>query len=159
MAYSEPRMTIDVDIAVAIPTSELSQLVTIFPESEFYLPPQEVLMAENARECRAHFNVIHMASGLKADFYPALRDPFFAWAWQNRNEVSYESGALNFAPPEYILVWKTIYFAEGGSEKHLRDMRRMLAVSGDRIDRAILDQALGERGLLDIFRTRVETEV
>lgn len=128
MAYSEPRLTIDVDIAVAIPTAELRQLGEIFSEPDFYLPPREVIEAENARACRAHFNAIHIPTGLKADFYPALRDPLFAWAWEHRRGIAHLSQPLNWAPPEYILVWKTIYFAEGGSEKHLRDMRRMLEV-------------------------------
>ena len=35
----------------------------------------------------------------------------------------------------------------GGSDKHRRDIRSMLAVSGDRIDRAALDHWIKRRGL------------
>ena len=36
---------------------------------------------------------------------------------------------------------------EGGSEKHLRDIRSMLAVSADQLDRVALDEWIGRRGL------------
>lgn len=155
MIYSEPRMTIDIDLVVAIPSSQIGRLADIFVESEFYLPPPEVILGENSRECRGHFNIIHHATGLKADFYPSHTDPFFAWAWRNRNVISDEHGPVDIAPPEYIIVWKTIYFSEGGSEKHLRDIRRMVTVSEDQIDFAVVRDALRERGLLEVFEQRV----
>ena len=51
------------------------------------------------------------------------------------------------APVEYVIVRKLEYFREGGSEKHLRDIRAMLAVSGDQLDRAELDEWIRRRGL------------
>ena len=39
---------------------------------------------------------------------------------------------MALAPAEYVIVRKLEYYREGGSEKHLRDIRSMLAVSGDR---------------------------
>jgi len=43
------------------------------------------------------------------------------------------------APPEYVIVRKLEYFREGGSDKHLRDIRGMLNVSGDAINREDLN--------------------
>ena len=53
-----------------------------------------------------------------------------------------------YAPPEYIIVWKVAYFAEGGGEKHSRDIRRMREISADEIDDAILHAELERRQLL-----------
>jgi len=39
------------------------------------------------------------------------------------------------------------YFREGGSDKHLRDIRAMLAVSGDLLDRPALEEWLQRQGL------------
>lgn len=36
------------------------------------------------------------------------------------------------------MVWKATYHAEGGGEKHVRDIRRMIELSGDLIDRRSL---------------------
>jgi hypothetical protein len=48
----------------------------------------------------------------------------------------------------HVIVRKLEYFREGGSEKHLRDIRSMLAVSGERMDRAELEQWIRRRELL-----------
>ena len=48
---------------------------------------------------------------------------------------------------EYVIIRKLEYFREGGSEKHLRDIRSMLAVSGDQMNRRELDEWIKQRGL------------
>ena len=52
-----------------------------------------------------------------------------------------------FAPPEYVILWKLEFFREGGGDKHLRDIRGMLLVNAETIDRAMLDRAASELGL------------
>lgn len=52
-----------------------------------------------------------------------------------------------FAPPEYVIVRKLEYYREGGSEKHLRDIRSMLAVSGGQLDLTALNEWIGRRAL------------
>ena len=49
--------------------------------------------------------------------------------------------------------WK--YYREGGSDKHLRDIRRMLNVSGEQIDHAALAEWIEKRGLREQWQ-RVE---
>jgi hypothetical protein len=51
---------------------------------------------------------------------------------------------------------KTEYFAEGGGEKHVRDIRRMLVLSEAEIDRAVLEKELARRNLISAFRTITE---
>ena len=42
---------------------------------------------------------------------------------------------------------KLKYFREGGSDKHLRDIRGMLQVSGAQIDHAALEEWIEKRGV------------
>ncbi len=151
MLYSEPRLTLDADIAVALPSASLNRLHGCFDPDQFYVPPMEVLRLECDRECRGHFNIIHAPTGMKADFYPLLRDPIFGWAWSKKKTVPYDHGDIYFAPVEYILIWKTIYYEEGGSEKHIRDIRRIIELSADLIDMAFLREELDKRGLQSTF--------
>jgi hypothetical protein len=51
------------------------------------------------------------------------------------------------APPEYVILRKLEFYREGGSEKHLRDIRSMLDASPDAIDRGELERMIAERGL------------
>ena len=48
------------------------------------------------------------------------------------------------ARPEDVIISKLLYYQEGGSEKHLRDIAGMLKVSGDEIDRAYVDRWAAE---------------
>lgn len=140
MLYGEPRVTHDIDFVVFLRSEDASRLAAIFPPPQFYVPPATVIAEEMARERRGHFNVIHADSGLKADFYTAGRDELHAWAFHHARHYVISQNSITLAPPEYVIVRKLEYYREGGSEKHLRDIRAMLAISGDLLDHpALLD--------------------
>jgi hypothetical protein len=146
MLYGEPRVTHDIDMVIFLRPQDVSRLAQAYPSPEFYVPPPEAIITEMSRE-RGHFNVIHPDSGLKADFYPASRDELQGWAFRNAREYSVSDLKIRLAPPEYVIVSKLEYFREGGSEKHLRDIRSMLAVSGDQLNRAELEEWIHRRGV------------
>ena len=102
---------------------------------------------EMARDQRGHFNVIHHGSGLKGDFYLAKRDEFRAWAFKHRRQYTLGDQQIILAPPEYVIVRKLEFYREGGSEKHLRDIRSMLSISGEQIDKAAVLEWVQRREL------------
>jgi hypothetical protein len=51
------------------------------------------------------------------------------------------------APPEYVILMKMEYWRDGGSEKHLRDIRAMLRILGPDIDRAMIEAEASQRGV------------
>jgi hypothetical protein len=122
-------------------------LLEVFPSKDFYLPPKETILAEAAREHHGHFNLIHRDTGFKADMYPTGRDELNAWAFRGKRPVEFEGEAVMLAAPEYVIVRKLEYYREGRSEKHLRDIRAMLAVSGEQLDRSALTEWIQRRGL------------
>jgi hypothetical protein len=91
----------------------------------------------------------------KQTSYPSQHDFFFGWAWDHRQKASLGGGDIHYAPAEYVIVWKAAYHAEGGGDKHVRDLLRMIELSGDQIDREILIGELQRRNLLEHFRTMV----
>ncbi|HAV60958.1 MAG TPA: hypothetical protein DCY13_01160 [Verrucomicrobiales bacterium] len=139
IVYGEPRMTHDVDFVIFLRDEDIQQLVASFATPEFYVPPAEQIALEVVRPAKGHFNIIHVDTGFKADFYPAGRDAFHGWAFRNAQRMEYCGEPMIVAPPEYVIVRKLQYFREGGSEKHLRDIRAMLAVSNEQIDRAVVE--------------------
>ncbi len=145
--YGEPRLTHDVDLVVFLSEADIDSLAKVFPTVDFYVPPREVIIAEAQREERDHFNIIHTQSGFKADMYPTGRDELNAWAFRLRRQVEFEGETLVLAPPEYVIVRKLEYYREGGSEKHLRDIRSMLSVSGDELDQPALTYWVQRQGL------------
>jgi len=150
--YGEPRLTHDVDLIVVLDREHIARLPEVFPPAEFYCPPPEVIAVEAAREQRGHFTIIHHETGFKADVYLSGRDPLHAWGLARARRLDVEGEALVVAPPEYVIVRKLEYYREGGSGKHLRDIRSMLDTSAELIQRAELERQIVARGLQEAWR-------
>jgi hypothetical protein len=145
--YGEPRLTNDVDFVIFLRNTDIVRLQDVFPSSEFYVPPSEVIASEMARPGKGQFNIIHTNTGFKADFYIAGRDELDAFAFRNSRKMDYEGEPVIVAAPEIVILRKLEYYREGGSEKHLRDIRAMLAVSGEMINHAQLNDWIEQRHL------------
>jgi hypothetical protein len=150
--YGAPRFTNDVDLIVVLDRTQIERLPGIFGTDEFYCPPVETMLVEAAREERGHFNIIHHETGFKADIYPAGRDTLHAWALARTRTLRVSGGSLSVAPPEYVILRKLEFYREGGSEKHLRDIRSMLDVAEDAIDRTDIERMVAERSLAEAWR-------
>lgn len=147
IVYGEPRLTNDVDVIVVLERGQIGRLREAFPPEQFYCPSEEEIALEAAREQRGHFNIIHLETGFKADIYPAGRDPLHAWALARTRSLDIGGETLVVAPPEYVILRKLEYFREGGSEKHLRDIRSILANSADLIQLDDLEARIVALGL------------
>ncbi len=55
--------------------------------------------------------------------------------------------SLWLAPPEYVILRKLEYFREGGSQKHIEDIKKMLPLVGPNLNQEFLDQEIRVRGL------------
>jgi hypothetical protein len=149
-AYGEFRVTNDLDLILLRDPHAAARITEAFPASEFYCPPAEVIETEAARPERGHFNLIHHDTGFKADVYVAASDRLQSWALQHRREISINDTEVSIAPPEYVIIGKLEFFREGGSEKHLRDIRGMLAVTDVETD--FLEEEIAKRGLSEVWR-------
>lgn len=67
---------------------------------------------------------------MRADVYLAGADALQVWALQHRVVRTVEGEAVQFAPIEYVIVYKLRFFQASGSDRHLRDIARMMEVSG-----------------------------
>ncbi|MCA9312032.1 MAG: hypothetical protein KDA21_12545 [Phycisphaerales bacterium] len=132
--YGEPRFTNDVDVVIRLPAGDVMPLCAAFPGPEFYVSPEA---ARDAARHATQFNVIHPGSGLKVDFMVAEETEFNRSRFQRVRPVVIAPGVtVNFASPEDVILRKLQYFQEGGSEKHLRDIRGILRLCEPPIDDA-----------------------
>lgn len=136
--YGDPRLTRDIDLVLQLDPSEIDRFVAAFDAADFYVPPVETLQEEATRIRPGHFNVIHRESALRADIYLAGDDPFHAWAFERRRRLPMEDLAIWVAPLAYVVVRKLEYYRESGSDRHLRDVSLMLAISAGPADRAAI---------------------
>ena len=138
IAYGRPRLTLDADLVVSLKPLQVGTLLEAFPADDFYLPPADVLQAELQRDSRGHFNIIHQHSALRADCYLPGRSYLADWELAHRQRLPLGSGEAWFAPPESVIIHKLIFYHEGGSDKHLEDIRGILA-AGTMLDRPLVE--------------------
>jgi hypothetical protein len=155
--YGEPRLTLDVDFVVSLKSEDACRIEAAFPLTEFYCPPEEILRVEIARDQRGHFNIIESKSGFKADIYLVSRDPLHAWGLTNALRKNLGDATIMVAPPEYVIVRKLEFYLEGRSEKHLRDIRSMLAITPEIQSSADLERLICERRLDEPWRLVIDT--
>jgi hypothetical protein len=149
-SYGNYRTTDDVDLILLLKSGNADRLASAFPDSEFYCPPPDVIAIEAARPERGHFNLIHHATVFKADIYLAGNDPLTGWALAHRRRLELENTSIWIAPPEYVIIGKLEFYREGGSEKHLNDIRGILKAT--EIDRSLLEKEIAVRGLQEAWR-------
>jgi hypothetical protein len=148
--YGEPRATNDVDMLVLVGENGAKRLFEAFPESDYYVTPEETIAVELTRRSGAHLNVISQTLMMKADLYPATAD-HEDWL-ARRRAVSIGGRTVWLACPESVIVHKLRFHREDGSERHMRDLRRVLAVRGDSLDMAWLEKEIARHGLAQLWK-------
>lgn len=151
IVYGEPRMTNDLDLVLAMQPGDAARVAEAFTATDTYVPPVEVLEVESGRRVHGHFNVIHGETTLRADVYIAGDDPLHAWGLARRRTVVIDEQEFVIAPPEYVIVRKLQYAAQGGGDRHVRDIRRMLERCVIPIDRERIRAFAEELGLLTLW--------
>lgn len=144
MAYGEPRMTLDMDIVIDLPEKKAEAFCRKFGH-DFYKDLDSVL---DAVRQKGHFNIIHMPSGSKVDFYQLKEDNLSQQMFGSRRQESFsEDKKASFSRPEDVIINKLVFYKEGHSEKHLSDIRGMLRISGDQFDLFYIDKQTKVLGL------------
>ena len=132
MYYGETRFTNDADIAVEMTEKDAVGVCAAFPDSDFYSDP---LMAVEAVRRHGMFNIIHAAGNLKIDVMVADDTPFNRSRFARKRRVwFYESLEAFISAPEDVILSKLVFYKEGRSEKHTRDIASMVKISWDLLD-------------------------
>ena len=126
MYYGEARLTQDMDIVLDIHERDVLKFADLFSGSDYYCPPDEILSSEVIN--KGQFNLIHPKSGLKVDVIVKKVSPFDESRFARRKKVSlWEGLEVQIASPEDVIIKKFEYYRDGGSEKHIRDIKSMVA--------------------------------
>jgi hypothetical protein len=147
--YGEPRLTRDIDLVIAMSSASVKSLLKVFDPLDFYVPPADILSQEITR-C-GQTNILHHASGVKADLMFRKNTPHGLEEFARKRRLEILRGVNAWiAAPEDIIIGKLRYYREGGSEKHLTDIRGILANSD--IDREYLHRWTSKLGLEEYFQ-------
>ncbi len=147
--YGEPRFTNDVDIVVDLPANKVIEFCGTFPPGRFYVSPEA---AHDAVNRNSQFNIIEPATGLKADIIVPIQDDFNRSRFARIRRLNLASGRdAWFASAEDVIIKKMLFYREGSSEKHLRDIVGVLRVCGENLDRAYIARWAGVLAVGDVW--------
>jgi hypothetical protein len=136
MVYGEPRLTRDMDLVIDVSAADSKKFEILFQQPDYYCPPLEVV-ADEIRN-RGQFNLLHVPTGLKIDVMIKKATSFDQSRFQRIQRVELWKGfSANLASPEDIIIKKLEFYREGGSEKHIRDIRGI--VSNTDLDKPYLN--------------------
>jgi hypothetical protein len=139
VVYGEPRLTRDIDLVIGLRPRDARRFAAAWSAEEFYVPPVEVIEEESGRPAHGHFNVIHNLTAMRADIYLPGDDALNAWAFAHKVVRRIEDDEVFMAPIEAVILSK--------SDRHLRDIHRMLRVSGDLVNRPELERWAARLGV------------
>ncbi len=151
MFYGESRSTSDIDVVVAIDVARITEFCGSFPEPTYYV---SVDAARAAAAGAGQFNIIEPAQGVKADIIIPRPSPHHEAMLRRAKRVEVVAGlGAMLASAEDVILSKRVFFREGGSDKHVRDIASMLRVQGDAIDLGYVNRWAARLGVANEWDT------
>lgn len=154
--YGQPRLTHDVDLAVAINPGQIKILSSKFPSSRFYLSEEA---AADAVKTRTMFNLIDSETGLKADFWILDENDSLKSSAFRRRRTAVVLGQKTFiATPEDIILLKLDWHRQSGeSMVQLKDALAVFEIQRSDLDMDYLKSMAQSVGLAELL-TNLESQ-
>ena len=136
------RTSLDVDLVADLHPQQSAGLAKQL-SGEFYADAD---MMRDALRAGRSFNLIHFATSYKFDIFPLLSDSYHQMQFSRRVVRDIVLGGETLAVPvataEDTLLMKLVWYRSGGevSERQWNDVRGIVAVQGQRLDRAYIAQ-------------------
>jgi len=148
----EPRSTVDVDLVVELTEKDIEPLIGLLGD-RFHADADVI---RRAIRDRSSANVIHNSTSTKVDLFICGGSPVDKEQMERRQRVKVSSDPevwLYVYTPEDILLQKLRWYRMGNevSERQWNDIRGILLVQGDRLDRTYLQDKATVLGVSDLL--------
>lgn len=142
--YSQPRMTRDIDLVVALLPQDAGSLVGLLTP-DYYISQEAVAAAISAHSM---FNVIHHETVVKVDCIVRKPSEYRRVEFARRRRIQIEDFATWIVRKEDLVVSKLAWAKDSHSEFQLRDVKNLLA---GECDMAYLENWTRELGLANLL--------
>jgi hypothetical protein len=134
-AWGIPRSTHDLDFVIQLPRSHVSALAAAFRTEDFHVDEPAI---EAAYQPPYQFNVIHIPSALKADFWLLKDEPFEREMFQRRMADTWLGEKIWIATAEDVVLHKLYWNRITPSERQILDVAGVVSVQKEKLDHAYL---------------------
>lgn len=144
-AWGIPRTTHDLDFVLQLAPSQIPSLVAAFASPEYFLDEEAVRAAYRPPH---QFNVIHIPTALKADFWLLRPDPFEREMFSRRVKDAWFGETIWLATAEDVLLHKLYWNHITPSDRQLGDVAGVVEVQRGKLDEPYLRTWAAELGLV-----------
>jgi len=148
--YGQPRLTHDVDLAVAITPGQIKFLSSKYSGPRYYLSQDA---ATEAVKTRTMFNLIDSETGLKADFWILdENDALKSSAFRRRRAAEVLGQKTFIATPEDIILLKLDWHRQGGETTvQFQDALSVYEIQRNDLDMVYLKSMSQSVGLTELL--------
>ncbi|MCD6052597.1 MAG: hypothetical protein K0Q55_4015, partial [Verrucomicrobia bacterium] len=145
-AWGIPRSTHDLDLVIQLPPSQVGKFVAAFQGPDYHL---DEAMIRSAYQPPHQFNLLHIPSALKADFWMLRPDPFEQEMFQRRVRDKWMGETIWLATPEDVILHKLFWNKMSPSDRQLGDVVGVVAVQGSKLDQTYMRAWAEKLGVTD----------
>jgi hypothetical protein len=143
-AWGIPRTTHDLDFVIQLPQSQIAALAGAFASPDYFLDEAAI---RAAYQPPYQFNLIHVPSALKADFWLLRPIPFEREMFSRRVKDAWFGETIWLATAEDVILHKLHWNRITPSDRQLGDVAGVMAVQRGKLNAAYMRSWAAELGV------------
>ena len=148
--YARPRASHDIDLVVELKEKEIPRILKVFKKlSSKYLVQLDDI--KDAIEKKDMFNIIHLPTMLKIDFWLLKDDLFDKERFSRRKKVKLLGQSMWIASAEDAILKKLEWYKMSKLEKHLIDAAFVYQIQEKNLDNNYLKKWVNKMKLRGLF--------
>lgn len=132
--YGFPRATHDIDFVIEVYKRNSAKLVDKLKDlgSSFIV---DELQIHSALQQSAHFNLLHLDTGIKIDFWIRQEDDFEKSKFTRKKVVKLWGKSLSLISAEDLILTKLLWCKDIYSDRHMNDCVGIWKIQGEKLDK------------------------
>lgn len=149
--YGYPRATHDIDFVLEIEMAQYPKLEKALRQlpNSFLVDWEEV---KKGIKQHLHFNVLHVDSGIKVDFWSVKKSDFNVSRFKRKKKAAIFNEKIWLVSPEDLILIKLKWCKEVRSERHMRDCVGIIKIQEEKLDNRYLLHWAKKLGVENLYK-------
>ena len=137
--YGRPRASHDIDFVIEAKTLDIEKVKKAFSilSHDFLVQEDQI---EDAIINNYNFNILHLPTMLKLDFFLLENDEFDKSRFQRKKRKKILGQHMYIASPEDTILKKLLWYKDSKIEKHLIDAAFVYQIQNENLDKSYLSK-------------------